>query len=128
VWLGVWVVCGCDGVGVGAYLCGGVGAPGRPSVGCQGLSNERAVGSHGAVCLTWGVWWLVWCCGLQPEVQEEGSLVLSSQDRSGLGVGCRRVSADGRAVCILNDYLSAGVWLGAAGSSVGRQQHQEKRG
>jgi hypothetical protein len=26
-------------------------------VGCQGVSNERAVGSHGAVCLTWGAMW-----------------------------------------------------------------------
>jgi hypothetical protein len=47
-------VCACSvgwGVG-GAWECAGVGVPRCLSVECRGLSNERAVRSHGAVCLT----------------------------------------------------------------------------
>jgi hypothetical protein len=67
--------------------------------GVSGLSNERAVGCV-SYCLTWGVWLLVWCCGLQ----QEGPLVLYSEERSGRGGGCHRVSAD--------------MWCGACGRGV----------
>jgi hypothetical protein len=73
------------GVGVGVWLwcewvcewcvpLGGVGMLRCLSVECQDVSNEQAVGGHAAVRLTWGVMWLVWCCGLQ----QEGPLVLCS--------------------------------------------------
>jgi hypothetical protein len=39
--LSMVLVCWCAGVGVGVE-----------PVGCQGLSSERAVGSHGVVCLS----------------------------------------------------------------------------
>jgi hypothetical protein len=40
------------GMGCRDDVCTCVGVPGRVSVGCQGVSSVRAVGSHGAVCLT----------------------------------------------------------------------------
>jgi hypothetical protein len=85
----LWCGSGCE-RGVGVSRCGDVRCADVFVCGCQGVSDERAVGSHGAVYLAWGVMWLVWCCGLQ----EEGPLVLCSQAMSGRGVACRRVSAD----------------------------------
>jgi hypothetical protein len=51
----LWCGWGCE-WGLGVWWCGCVRCL---SVGCQGVSKERAVGSHGAVGLTWGVVWLV---------------------------------------------------------------------
>jgi hypothetical protein len=45
-------VCLCGGLSVGGVAGWCVGVPACLSVGCQGLSNERAVGSRGGVCLT----------------------------------------------------------------------------
>jgi hypothetical protein len=64
-------------------------------VGCQGLSSAgrglaRCVVSETRCGVVNVVVWSMWLCGLQPE----GPVVLCSQERSGRGVGCRRVSAD----------------------------------
>jgi hypothetical protein len=52
--LWVWVLVLACGYGRGGFvsLYGGVGVPRYLSVERQGVSNERAVGSHGAVCMT----------------------------------------------------------------------------
>jgi hypothetical protein len=85
--LGLW--CGCWRVSVVGGDVSWRSACGVFVCECQGMSNERGAGAHSAVRLTWGVVWLVWCCGLK----QEGPPVLCTQERSGRGGGCHRVSA-----------------------------------